>query len=100
MVLQSETQTSNIYRQEAVDALTIALERSLSDKKFEKKCSRALLVLGGFFSSSGKIMTEDWILKLGGFLNGPDWDIADIEADDIAIDATTTVSLTQFKKCF
>ncbi|KAI3449899.1 hypothetical protein Pfo_006564 [Paulownia fortunei] len=88
--LLSGTHTSNIYRQEAVDAFTIALERSLSDEKVQKKCSRALLVLGGFFSSSGKLMTEDWILKLAGFLNGPDWDVADNEANDIAVDATVT----------
>lgn len=32
-------------------------------------------------------MTEDWILKLAGFLNGPDWDIAD---NDSATDGTAT----------
>ncbi|KAG8389078.1 hypothetical protein BUALT_Bualt02G0191800 [Buddleja alternifolia] len=85
--LLSGQHTSNIYRWEAVDALTTTLERSLSDEKVEKKCSRALLILGGFFSSSGKLMTEDWILKLTGFLNCPDWDIADNEANDVAVDA-------------
>lgn len=29
---------------------------------------------------SGKVMAEDWILKMTGFLNGPDWDAADSEA--------------------
>ncbi|KAL3828143.1 hypothetical protein ACJIZ3_016945 [Penstemon smallii] len=79
-----EAHTSNIYRHEAVDSLTITLERSLCDEKVQKKCCRALLVLGGCFSSSGKLMTEDWILKLSGFLNGPNWDIADNEANDIS----------------
>ncbi|KAK6164245.1 hypothetical protein DH2020_001109 [Rehmannia glutinosa] len=88
--LLSETHTSNVYRQEAVDALTIALERSLSDEEVEKKCSRALLILGGFISSSGKLMTEDWILKLAGFLKGPDWDTAENEANDITVDTTLT----------
>ncbi|KAL0389396.1 UNVERIFIED_CONTAM: putative E3 ubiquitin-protein ligase LIN [Sesamum calycinum] len=93
--LLSETHcSSNIYRQEAVDALTTTLERSLSNETIQKKCSRALLILGGIFSSSGKLMTEDWILKLAEFLNGPDWDIADKEASDITADATaTTVDL-------
>ncbi|KAK4419495.1 putative E3 ubiquitin-protein ligase LIN [Sesamum alatum] len=93
--LLSETHcSSNIYRQEAVDALTTTLERSLSSETIQKKCSRALLILGGVFSSSGKLMTEDWILKLAGFLNGPDWDITDKEASDMTADATaTTVDL-------
>lgn len=35
-------------------------------------------------------MTEDWILKLAGFLNGPDWDVGD---NDSTVDGTiTTVS--------
>ncbi|KAL0435478.1 UNVERIFIED_CONTAM: putative E3 ubiquitin-protein ligase LIN [Sesamum radiatum] len=93
--LLSETHcSSNIYRQEAVDALTTTLERSLSNETIQKTSSRALLILGGIFSSSGKLMTEDWILKLAGFLNGPDWDITDKEASDITADAmATTVDL-------
>ncbi|KAL9169035.1 hypothetical protein ABFS82_04G053000 [Erythranthe guttata] len=84
----SEIETSNVYRQEAVDSITIAIERSLSDGNIRKECSRSLLILGGFFSSSGKLMTEDWILKLAGFLNGPDSDIAEDEGNDITVDAT------------
>ncbi|KAL1539586.1 putative E3 ubiquitin-protein ligase LIN-1 isoform X3 [Salvia divinorum] len=70
--------TSNTYRQKAVDALTTAMISSLTDnEEVQNKCCRALLILGGFFSSSGKLMTEDWILKLAGFLNGPDSDAAE-----------------------
>ncbi|KAL0419644.1 UNVERIFIED_CONTAM: putative E3 ubiquitin-protein ligase LIN [Sesamum radiatum] len=98
--LLSETHcSSNIYRQEAVDALTTTLERSLSNETIQKKCSRALLILGGIFSSSGKLMTEDWILKLAGFLNGPDWDIADKEASDITADATATTGTQIWLGC-
>ncbi|XP_057797907.1 putative E3 ubiquitin-protein ligase LIN-1 [Salvia miltiorrhiza] len=87
--LLSGIHTSNIYRQKAVDALSTALIRSLTDdEKIQKKCCRALLILGGFFSSSGKLMTEDWILKLAGFLNGPDWDVAD---DRTTVDGVTMV---------
>ncbi|XP_073138315.1 uncharacterized protein [Henckelia pumila] len=57
-----------------------------------KKCSRALLVLGGCFSSSGKLMTEDWILKLAGFLNGPDWDITDDDSYDMSFDGKATMN--------
>ncbi|CAA2965593.1 E3 ubiquitin- ligase LIN-1 isoform X1 [Olea europaea subsp. europaea] len=79
---------SSLYRQEAVDALTTALESGLSDPKVQKKCCRALLILGGRFSLSGKLMTEDWSLKLAGFLNGPDWNFADNEDNNIATDET------------
>ncbi|XP_073269897.1 putative E3 ubiquitin-protein ligase LIN-1 isoform X2 [Primulina huaijiensis] len=89
--LLSQPQMNNAYRQEAVDALTVALGQSLTDEKVQKKCSRALLVLGGCFSSSAKLMTEDWILKLAGFLNGPDWDIADDESCDISFDGRVTM---------
>ncbi|XP_042012839.1 putative E3 ubiquitin-protein ligase LIN [Salvia splendens] len=69
---------SNTYKQKAVDALTASLISSLTDnEKVQNKCCRALLILGGFFSSSGKLMTEDWILKLAGFPNGPDSDDAE-----------------------
>lgn len=46
---------------------------------------------------SGKLMTEDWILKLAGFLHGPDWDIADT---DTAADGTvTTVCQPPYALC-
>ncbi|XP_075508740.1 putative E3 ubiquitin-protein ligase LIN-2 [Primulina tabacum] len=84
--LLTQPQMSNMYRQEAIDGLTVTLGQSLNDEKVQKKCSRALLFLGGCFSSSGKLMTEDRILRLAGFLNGPDWDIADDESYDISFD--------------
>lgn len=89
--MQTDRHEKSIYRQEAVDALTTALMKSLTDdERLQKKCCEALLILGGFFSFSGKLMTEDWILKLAGFLNGPDWDVGD---NDSTVDGTiTTVS--------
>lgn len=35
-------------------------------------------------------MTEDWILKLAGFLNGPDWDVPDNESNGIVVDSMVT----------
>ena len=70
--LQIEPNKHSIYREEAVDALTVAMDISLSDEKVREKCCRAVLILGGRFSCSGKLMTEDWILKQAGFLQGPD----------------------------
>ena len=61
-----------MYRSEAVDAVAMALDDSLSNEKVQSNCCRALLILVGRFSPSGKIMTEDWILKEDGFVDGPD----------------------------
>ncbi|KAM6598168.1 hypothetical protein CsatA_008692 [Cannabis sativa] len=60
----------SIYREEAVDALTNALDHSLADEKIRENCCRALLMLGGQFSSSGKLMTETWILNQAGYYKG------------------------------
>lgn len=79
--LQVEPQKYSVYREEAVDAITVALESSLSDEKVREKCCRALLILGGHFSFAGKIMTEDWILKKAGFLDGPAYDSPDNEGN-------------------
>ncbi|KAH0727974.1 hypothetical protein KY285_000129 [Solanum tuberosum] len=68
--LLAETDMPSTYRDDAVDAMTLALERSLSDGRSREICCKALLILGGYFSFSGKIMTEDWILKQTGFLEG------------------------------
>lgn len=47
----------------------MALESGLTDDKIREKCCNALLVLGGRFSLSGKVMIEDWILKKAGFID-------------------------------
>ncbi|CAK9147263.1 unnamed protein product [Ilex paraguariensis] len=84
--LQVEPQKYSIYREEAVDAITEAMESSLSDEKVRGKCCRALLILGGRFSFAGKLMTEDWILKQAGFLDGPESDALDKETDNVQAD--------------
>ncbi|KAG8657784.1 hypothetical protein MANES_03G090300v8 [Manihot esculenta] len=62
-----EPQKYSIYRDEAVDAIAGSLEDSLTDGKILKKSCTALLALGGRFSSSGKSLTESWMLKQAGF---------------------------------
>lgn len=84
-MLQVEPWKCSIYKAEAVDAITVALDGSLSNKKIQAKCCRSLLILGGRFSSSGKIMTEDWILKQTGFLDGPDPISLEYEEDDVEV---------------
>ncbi|KAM2691327.1 hypothetical protein EV2_005741 [Malus domestica] len=51
-----------LHREEAVDAITEALECSLTDENVQKNCCTALLILGRFFSCSGK-SSQSWILK-------------------------------------
>ncbi|KAE8674970.1 hypothetical protein F3Y22_tig00111708pilonHSYRG00397 [Hibiscus syriacus] len=55
-----------LYRQQAVDAITEALDSSLTDEEVREKCCRALLILGGCFSLTRNLLTEDWILKVAG----------------------------------
>ncbi|KAH7849018.1 hypothetical protein Vadar_011809 [Vaccinium darrowii] len=77
---------NSIYRAEAVDAIAVALDGSLSNKKIRAKCCQALLILGGCFSSSGKIITEDWIVKQTGFREGPYPNSLEYEEDYIVDD--------------
>ncbi|XP_016451422.1 putative E3 ubiquitin-protein ligase LIN-1 isoform X1 [Nicotiana tabacum] len=85
--LLADTKMPNTYRDDAVDAMTMALESSLSDERSREICCKALLILGGHFSFSGKIMTEDWILKQAGFLEGFDVEYPDDEENKL-VDAT------------
>lgn len=65
--LQVEPLNSNIYRDKAVDTIIEALHIGLTDHKIRENCCKALLMLGGRFSFSGKVLTESWILKQAGF---------------------------------
>ncbi|CAK7339196.1 unnamed protein product [Dovyalis caffra] len=62
-----EPQKYSIYRKEAVDAIAVALESSLTDEKVREKSCRALIILGGPFSAPRDLQTESWILKKAGF---------------------------------
>lgn len=61
-----QQQKYSIYREEAVDTISSAMDASLSNEKVQEACCKALLILGGRISFSGKVMTEDWILKKAG----------------------------------
>ncbi|XP_050217157.1 putative E3 ubiquitin-protein ligase LIN-2 isoform X2 [Mercurialis annua] len=94
---QVEHQKYSIYREEAVDAIVMALEGSLTDEKVREKSCTALHALGGHFSASGKSLTEHWMLKQAGFskiyeLNSPEEDLVydddslSLEDEEEAID--------------
>ncbi|XP_027349005.1 putative E3 ubiquitin-protein ligase LIN [Abrus precatorius] len=64
-----EPQKFSVYREVAVNAIAVALDASLNDEKVREKCCRALLILSGHFSSTGKIPTKVSILKQAGYNN-------------------------------
>ncbi|KVI09418.1 Armadillo-like helical [Cynara cardunculus var. scolymus] len=72
-----DQQKYSIYREEAVDTISSALDTSLSNEKVRETCCSALLILGGHISYSGKVVTEDWILKNAGFFDRPESDALD-----------------------
>ncbi|XP_059278448.1 uncharacterized protein LOC132032759 isoform X2 [Lycium ferocissimum] len=86
--IMADTDMPNTYRDDAVDAMTMALESSLSDERSREICCKALLILGGHFSFSGKIMTEDWILTQAGFLEGCGAEYPDEKENNVLVDAT------------
>ncbi|KAK9273237.1 hypothetical protein L1049_018044 [Liquidambar formosana] len=81
-----EPRKYSIYREEAVDAITAALDGSLTDEKVQAKCCRALLILGGHFSTFGKVLTENWILKQAGYDDGFEADALDSEKEALLFD--------------
>lgn len=57
-----------MYREEAIDALTSAMNCQTCSEKIQEKSARALLMLGGLFPSYIEEATsEKWLLKLAGF---------------------------------
>ncbi|CAI0440622.1 unnamed protein product [Linum tenue] len=58
----------SIYREEAVDAIAVALEGSLIDDKVRESTCKALLMLGGRFSAAGgqSSFIKNWVLKQAG----------------------------------
>lgn len=69
-VLQVEPCRYSIYREEALDGITLALNCCCFDQKVIPNSRKALLMLGGYFSSSGGILTEAWLLQQAGYSDG------------------------------
>ncbi|KAK3152228.1 hypothetical protein QOZ80_2BG0156120 [Eleusine coracana subsp. coracana] len=56
----------SVYREEAIEAMIVALEHRSQSRKVQEQCARALLILAGRFSSSGEPIAEAWLLKRAG----------------------------------
>lgn len=98
--LQIEPKKYSIYREEAIDAITVALEDSLVDEKVQEKCCQALLFLGGCFSFSGKLLTRSWILKQAGFKDSCGGSSLENQDENLLVDDTiSSVQLLPFSFC-
>lgn len=62
----------SVYREEGIDAIIVALEQNLLNKKIQEQCARALSLLAMRFSCSGKAMTEAWLLRRAGLDDSSD----------------------------
>ncbi|XP_066345740.1 putative E3 ubiquitin-protein ligase LIN-2 [Miscanthus floridulus] len=65
-----EPNRNSTYREEATKTITHSLRCCLSeDNNVVPNTRRALLLLGGHFTFSGDLLTEDWMLKQAGFID-------------------------------
>ncbi|BFG33468.1 hypothetical protein CerSpe_197420 [Prunus speciosa] len=67
LLVEVEPQKYGMHREEAVDAITEALDCSLNDANVRENCCKALLILRRYFSFSGKSLSRSWILKPADF---------------------------------
>ncbi|XXG87347.1 hypothetical protein AAC387_Pa11g2060 [Persea americana] len=81
--LMAEPRKYSIYREEAVDAIIVALERSVMDEKVREQSCRALLILGGHFSYCGEVKTLAWLLKQAGFCDSSEANLFDKDDEDM-----------------
>ncbi|KAF8651713.1 hypothetical protein HU200_063226 [Digitaria exilis] len=57
------------YREEAAKIITHSLRCSMSDDNVVPSTRSALLLLAGYFTFSGDLLAEDWMLKQAGFVD-------------------------------
>ncbi|KAK1586954.1 hypothetical protein Q3G72_007973 [Acer saccharum] len=91
-----EPKKFSIYREAAVDAITMALDESLTDKKVREQCCRALIILGGRFSFSGELMTESWILSQAGFDDGCEVNSPKNKENNLLVDDFVTLDEEEY----
>ncbi|KAL5975701.1 hypothetical protein ACLOJK_020027 [Asimina triloba] len=75
--LLGDTSQRSVYREEVMDSLVVALNCSTDTEMVQEQSSRALLILGGRFSHTGKPSSEQWQLKQAG--------MDDISSDALSI---------------
>lgn len=80
-----------MHREEAVDAITEALDFSLTDANVRENCCKALLILRRYFSFSGKSLSRSWILKPADFSGSCEVNSLDSEDGSLAHGASPSV---------
>ncbi|KAF0894467.1 hypothetical protein E2562_039102 [Oryza meyeriana var. granulata] len=65
-----EPHRDSVYREEAAKIITHSLRCCLSEKNVVVNTRKALLLLGGHFSFSGDLLSEEQVLKQAGFVDG------------------------------
>ncbi|CAH1429904.1 unnamed protein product [Lactuca virosa] len=58
---------SSVYREEAIDAITEALDCQICNENVQEQTAKALLILGGRYAYTGTPEAENWILKEAGY---------------------------------
>ncbi|KAJ9168599.1 hypothetical protein P3X46_020099 [Hevea brasiliensis] len=58
---------SSLYREDAVEAIIRALDCQNCNSKVQEQSTRALLMLGGYFSHIREAKAEEWLLEQAGF---------------------------------
>ncbi|KAI4340556.1 hypothetical protein MLD38_025380 [Melastoma candidum] len=82
-----ETRKYSIYREEAVDAISLALELSFDDEYVRANCSNALTVLGRRFLCATKLYPQSGI-ELLDYIGSTFETIPRDEAHDISVDSS------------
>lgn len=67
VMLQGDPLKHSVYRDEAVEAIIVALDCHTCNEKVQEQSARALLLLGGRFSYTGEPTAEKQLLKQAGF---------------------------------
>ncbi|ONH99153.1 hypothetical protein PRUPE_6G014500 [Prunus persica] len=84
LLVEVEPQKYGMHREEAVDAITEALDCSLTDANVRENCCKALLILRRYFSFSGKLLSRSWILKPADFSGSCEVNSVDNEDGSLA----------------
>ncbi|KAL4561940.1 hypothetical protein LXL04_034125 [Taraxacum kok-saghyz] len=65
--LMADPLKSSVYREEAIEAITAALDCQICNENVQEETAKALLILGGRYSYTGTPEAKKWILKEAGY---------------------------------
>lgn len=65
--LMGDPLKSSVYREEAIEAITEALDSQICNENVQEQAAKALLILGGRYAYTGTPEAEKWILKEAGY---------------------------------